>query len=124
MYIHLYAICEASLRACVMLFVHVYHLTAESQSTSSNIKHLTQTSDPSFTFKFPQIMQHVMKLSYCRIILLVHVICVVLPSSHKILLIKNKYFPLPPFRFCISVLSSTWAYAIFRDFSHDITNEK
>ena len=70
---------------------------------------LLQTSDPSFTFRFPQIMQHVMKLSYCRIILLVRVICVVLPSSHKILLIKNKYFPLPPFRFCISVLSSTWA---------------
>ena len=82
--------CVASLRVCVMRFVHASCLT------SQKLLHQTPNSDSTLTLIFPTHIQQVTKPSKCETSFFI---------SSDFFDKKNIFLLYHPFRFCISVLS-------------------
>ena len=92
--------CVASLRVCVVRFVHAACLT------SQNLLHQTPNSDSSLTPKLPTHIQQVIKPSNCQtsFFLKSAEYLLFIPSSLIVLFDQNMIL-YHPFRFCISVLT-------------------
>ena len=100
--------CVASLRVCVVRFVHAACLT------SQNLLHQTPNSDSTLTLIFPTHIQQVTKSSNCQTIFFYKSAkyLIFLPSSPMILFDKKKtFFSCTTLLGFASRCSVIWAYA-------------